>query len=58
MSDVDRAELGAKGIQHVQKNYNFIDFENKWVQIMLDVHEKHGSWKNRKNYNSWELLEA
>ena len=44
--------------QHIQKNYNFIDFENKWVQIMLDVHEKHGSWEKRKNYNSWELLEA
>jgi glycosyltransferase involved in cell wall biosynthesis len=58
MPDADRAELGAKGMQHIQKNYNFIDFENKWVQIMLDVHEKHGSWEKRKNYNSWELLEA
>jgi hypothetical protein len=24
---------------------------------MLEVHEKHGSWENRKNYVNWEIME-
>ena len=46
-----RAELGANGRQHVMKNYNFDDFQKKWVDLILKVHEKEGSWETRKKYN-------
>jgi len=50
-----RAELGAAGRVHVEKNYNFAKFAKKWENILLDTYKKHGSWENRKNYKSWEL---
>jgi len=46
-----------KGQKHVKDNYNFEAFCEKWVETMNQIHEKHGSWENRKNYKSWELLE-
>ena len=57
MSPEQRQELGEKGLGHVAKNYNFKKFEEEWVERMLEIHEKHGSWQNRKNYQSWELTE-
>jgi len=50
--------LGKMGREHVEKNYNFETFNKQWTDIMLKVHEKHGSWQTRKNYKSWELLEV
>ena len=52
----EREELGKKGRNHVMKNYNFEDFNQKWTDVMLEVHEKYGSWENRKNYKSWEMI--
>ncbi len=37
------------------KNYNFEDYGKKWVDLLLSVHEKYGSWENRKGYKSWEM---
>ena len=51
-------EIGELGRQHFLKNYNFDAFEKSWVDLMTDVHEKHGSWDNRKLYNRWELIEV
>tara|TARA_R110000822_G_scaffold256187_1_gene382065 strand:+ start:395 stop:1654 length:1260 start_codon:yes stop_codon:yes gene_type:complete len=42
-----RLEMGLKGVQHIQTNYNFEDFGKKWVNLMLEVHEKEGSWDTR-----------
>ena len=50
-----RAELGKAGRQHVLDNYNFEDFAKKWEEAMVNVHEKYGSWENRKGYKSWEM---
>ena len=50
--------MAKAGRQHVLKNYNFENYEKQWVKIMDDFIEKNGSWENRKNYNSWELLEV
>jgi len=50
-----RAELGRAGREHVIKNYNFENFAKKWEEILVNAHEKYGSWENRKNYKSWEL---
>ena len=51
-----REELGANGRQHVLENYSFPEFQKKWVDLMVNVHEKYGSWSERKNYKRWELI--
>jgi glycosyltransferase involved in cell wall biosynthesis len=56
MTPKEREKLGAAGRKHIEKNYNFKDFEKKWVDFMLGVHEYSGSWETRKNYKSWELI--
>ena len=53
----ERKEMGEKGRAHVEANYNFEKFGQQWVEHMLGVHEKHGSWAERKNYKSWKLTE-
>ena len=55
MSKSEREELGKLGKAHVQKNYGFKDFQEKWVNLMTDMHTKYGSWDTRKNYSSWEV---
>jgi len=57
MSKEEREELGRKGMKHVEDNYSFEKYCNRWVELMLKVHEKSGSWEDRKNYDSWELSE-
>ena len=57
MSKEERKNLGKKGAQHVNKNYNFEDFNKKWIELMDDIHERHGSWDTRKGYKSWEIKE-
>ena len=39
------------------QNYNFEDFNQRWIDAMLGIHEKHGSWETRKNYEAWEFIE-
>jgi glycosyltransferase involved in cell wall biosynthesis len=46
-----RRELGRKGLKHIQENYSFDAFEKSWVDTMLKIHEKCGSWDTRKGYN-------
>ena len=57
MTPKERQELGKKGREHVKKNYGFEKYCDKWVEIMTEVYEKHGSWDERKGYNAWELKE-
>ena len=58
MSAEERKELGQKGVNHVEKNYNFQNYVARWRQILEDVHKNRGCWKNRKKYNHWELMEV
>ena len=58
MSPEERQALGAAGREHVIKNYNFEDFNERWIELMDHVYEKYGSWSNRKNYKSWTFEEA
>ena len=53
-----RAEIGKAARAHVLKNYSFDNFTEQWIKVMTDVYEKNGSWENRKNYKSWELIAA
>jgi len=57
MTPNERQELGAKGREHVLKNYNFEDYGKTWVETMTKIHETCGSWETRKNYNAWECKE-
>ena len=53
-----RKEMGLQGREFVLKNYNFDDFSNRWVEAMLNIHEKEGSWETRKNYNGIRFKEV
>lgn len=52
-----RAEWGKNGREHVLQNYNYEKTKKRWVEIMLEVYEKCGSWETRKNYKPWEIKE-
>ncbi len=58
MTQKEREKLGEMGLKHVADNYSFSSYKENWVDLMLDVHKKHGSWEERKNYNSWQLMEV
>ena len=58
MSEEERRKLGKAGREHVLKNYNFENFCDTWIEVMTELHENHGSWETRKNYQKWELLEV
>ena len=57
MSKEERAELGAKGRNHVLKNYSFNAYQEGWDSILKKVHETHGSWQSRKGYETWRQEE-
>lgn len=58
MAPEERQELGLKGRDHVIKNYNFADFQKNWIDLMDSIHEKHGSWGNRKGHKAWTFEEV
>jgi len=59
MTKEERDSLGAKGIQHIQNNYSFEKFEQKWVELIDSVHENYGSWETRvARDKAWELMEV
>ena len=53
-----RQKMGSLGRKHVIKNYNFDDFEKKWVTLIDSVTERLGSWETRKNYKRWHFKEV
>ena len=53
-----RKELGNNGRQHVLDNYNFDNFNKKWIDLMLKIHEEEGSWKTRKGYSNITFKEV
>jgi len=57
MTDIERAELGVQGRNHVISNYNYEDFTTKWVSLVDSVVEKYGSWETRKHYKKWHFKE-
>jgi glycosyltransferase involved in cell wall biosynthesis len=50
-------KMSLQGREHVNKNYNFEDYEKGWVNLMDEFIEKHGSWDTRTGYQRWHLLE-
>ena len=57
MTREERKALGKKGHDNVQKNFNFVTFQETWDKLFSEVHEKHGSWETRKNYKSLYVKE-
>ena len=57
LSQEERKLMGQKGLKHVEEEYNFENYTLTWDKILKDIHEKYGSWENRKHYDHWELLE-
>tara|TARA_R110002020_G_scaffold265980_1_gene480813 strand:+ start:145 stop:1416 length:1272 start_codon:yes stop_codon:yes gene_type:complete len=53
----EREKMGSLGREHVIKNYNFEDYNKSWVDLLQEIHEKHGSWETRKNYEKWRSEE-
>jgi len=51
-------KMSNQGRAHVNKNYNFENYEKNWVKIMDEIVEKHGSWDTRKGYKCWHLMEV
>tara|TARA_R110002020_G_scaffold332468_1_gene547871 strand:+ start:1768 stop:2961 length:1194 start_codon:yes stop_codon:yes gene_type:complete len=51
-------KMSAAGIKHVETNFNFKNYNKKWIETMDEIVEKHGSWENRKGYDKWHLLEV
>ncbi len=56
MSKEEREEMGRKGREHAMKNYNFKDYNERWVKVFDETIEKHGSWPN-KLYKPWRFKE-
>ena len=50
--------MAIQGRQHVMNNYNFETHKKRWVEIMDDLIERHGSWDNRKLYERWQMMEV
>ena len=57
MTNEEREELGRMGQQHVKSNYNFNDFEERWVTLVDQIIDEHGSWDNRKIYKPYCFTE-
>ena len=57
MTANERKLIGMKGRSHVVSSYNFDSFNKKWVTLMDNIVERHGSGGNRKKYQSWEIKE-
>ena len=51
-------KMSIRGMKHVQNNYSFESYQEKWVKLMDEIVEKHGSWENRRGYKRWHLLEV
>ena len=60
MSSAERSKIGLAGRDYALKNYNFQGFNDRWVALLEQVYEEHGSWNHpegRKNYKGWEHVE-
>lgn len=53
----EREAMGKAGQEHIDKNYNFKKTLERWDELLTDIHERYGSWDNRKLYKKWELKE-
>ena len=55
MSKEERKEMGLKGRRHVLSNYSYEKYQSRWVEIIDEVHQKWGSWDNKKQNKLWTM---
>ncbi|MHA2216719.1 MAG: glycosyltransferase family 4 protein [Candidatus Hodarchaeales archaeon] len=55
--DEKRRELGKNCRKYVLENYSFEIYKERWEKLLIEIHEKNGSWETRKNYQPWELIQ-
>jgi|TARA_Y100000034_G_scaffold128310_1_gene182660 glycosyltransferase involved in cell wall biosynthesis len=51
-------KMSRQGLAHVRKNFSFEAYQKKWVDLIDEIVEKHGSWNTRKGYDRWQLMEV
>ena len=51
-------QMVSQGRRHVEKNYNFENFEKSWVDLRDRIVAEYGSWETRTGYNRWHLMEV
>ena len=51
-------QMSSQGRRHVNKNYNFDNFEKSWISLMDSIIENYGSWDTRTGYQRWHLMEV
>ena len=56
-SEEEMDRISKLGLKHVEDNFSFENYKKRWVEIVENTIEKHGSWDNRKNFKSWTLGE-
>lgn len=56
-SKEEREAIGRAGREHVLNNYGMDKFSDLWNKVVEETMEEFGSWENRKNYKSWEIIE-
>ena len=54
----EREAMGKAGQEHIKENYNYSKTLERWDSLLTEIHEKYGSWDERKLYNNWELQEV
>lgn len=57
MSKEEREAMGAKGRQHVLKNYSLPTYAGNWYQTFQKITDECGSWDTRKNYKPYTIEE-
>jgi len=51
-------KMSLKGQAHVEKNYSFKTYKERWIEVMDNLIETNGSWNNRIGYSRWQLVEV
>ncbi len=55
MSPEARREMGQKGREWTQKEFNFDDFIQRWDDLFMKIVDEHGSWDTRTGYSPYEV---
>tara|TARA_R110002020_G_scaffold200547_1_gene402892 strand:+ start:313 stop:1599 length:1287 start_codon:yes stop_codon:yes gene_type:complete len=58
MSTKSYKKTSILGRDHVRNNYNFENYEKRWIELMDDIVRRHGSWDSRNDHKRWHLMEV
>ena len=56
MTHEERHAMGKAGREHLLQEYG--EYGEKWEKFLLDLHERHGSWEDRRNYQNWRFTKV